>query len=125
MPGGGELGHVRTGLGDDHVSLGRGHPRDAHQQLPDRYERDDHHLDPLGDVLDRGGVLVDQVQVGACQEGVLVAEAADQRLGQFRRHGAQLPLGQHRRVLFPGDQRLEHRPPGPQGSGHSAGVCVR
>ena len=63
--------------------------------------------------LDRRGVPVDQVQVQPDQERVVLGEppvSASVSVGDL---GPQPTLGQvrqHRRVPFPGDQRLEHRP---------------
>lgn len=41
-------------------------------------------LDPVGQLVDRGRVPIDQVQVELGQEGVVVGEPADQGLGQLR-----------------------------------------
>ena len=112
--GGGEPGHVGAGLGDDDVGGQGADPGDRADQVPEALKGLDHHLDPGGELLDRGGVLVDQVQVHPGQERVVLAEPAGQRLGQRGDLRPQPPLGQigqHGRVAFPGDQRLEHRPP--------------
>ncbi len=113
MPGGGEPGHVGAGLGDDDVGGQGADPGDGADQVPEPAKGLDHHLDPGGELVDRRGVLVDQVQVHPGQERVVVGEPAGQRLGQRRDLGAQPALGQVGQrggVAFPGDQRLEHRP---------------
>lgn len=84
MLGGREPGHVRAGLGDHDVSGQGADPRDRADQLPESLKGLDHHLDPVGQGLDRDGVAVDQVQVHPGQERVMLAEPSGQRLGQFR-----------------------------------------
>ena len=56
---------------------------DGADQVAEPLKGLDHHLDPVGELLDRGGVLVDQVQVHPGQERVVLGEPAGQRLGQL------------------------------------------
>jgi hypothetical protein len=108
-----ELGHVRTGLGDEHIGHADRDSRDGHHQVPGALKRGDHHLNAGRQLVDGPGVLVDEVQVDLDQERVVLAEAPRQGLGQLgdlRTHpslGQISPLG---RVPLPGDQRLEHGP---------------
>ena len=115
MLGGGEPGHVRAGLGDDHIGGQGADPGDGADQLPEALKRLDHHLDPGGELADGLGVPVDQVQVHPGQEGVVLAETAVQGLGQLgdlRPQPTLGQIGQPGRVPIAGDQRLDHRPPG-------------
>jgi len=57
-------------------------PGTGHEQLAGPTKGLDHHLDPMGELVDRGGVLVDQTQVQPGQERVVLGEPAFQRLGQ-------------------------------------------
>ena len=74
-----------------------------------------HHLDPRGELVDRVGVPVDQVQMDLRQERVVLVEPPVQRLGQL---GDLVPqptlgqIGQHDGVVVAGDQRVEHQPTG-------------
>ena len=73
----------------------------------------DRRLDPRGDVIDRCGVLVDQVQVNPGQERMMFGEPTGQRLGQRRDLGAQPAFGQIGQcggVAVAGDQRFQHGP---------------
>ncbi len=90
----GEPGHVGTGLGDHHISGQGADPRDSADQVAEPLKGLDHHLDPVGQGLDRCGMAVDQVKMHPGQEGVMLAEPSGQRLGQFRDLRAQPPLGQ-------------------------------
>ena len=94
MLGGGEPGHVRAGLRDDDVGVDRSDAGDGADQVPESTKRFDHH--PGGDVADRRGVPVGQVQVDAGQEHVVLGEPSGQRLGQRRDLRAELSLGQVR-----------------------------
>ena len=123
VPGGGEPGHVRAGLGDDHVGDAGADPGDRDDHVPDHLKGPDHYLDPGSHLLYRAGVMAGQVQVHAGQEGVMLGEPAGQGLAELRDFRAQPPPGQGRqgcRVALPAGQRLEHRPPGHPGdiSGH-------
>ena len=69
-------------------------PGDGADQVPESLKGFDHHLDPGGQLVDRGGVLVDQVQVHPGQERVVVGEPPGQRLGQRRDLRPQPALGQ-------------------------------
>jgi len=115
VSGGGEPGHVTTGLGDDHLSGALPHPRDGLQALDLAGERAHLFLDPGRELLNRRGELVDAVQVQLAQERVVLAEVPPQRLDQLGDLGAHpgvRQLGQHPGIPFPGDQRRQHRPPG-------------
>ncbi len=115
MSCGGEPGHVRAGLGGDHVGRGRPDARDRADQFPETAKGLDHHLDPFGELVDGRGVLVEQGQVHPGQERVVVGEPTSQRLDQLWCLGAQPTLsqiGQHGGVALPVDQGLEHRPTG-------------
>ena len=121
MTGAGEPGHVGAGLGDDHVGDAGRDAWDRDDQVPGTTKGFDHHLDPPGELVDRPGVAVDQVEMTPGQEPVVLAEAASQRLGQLGDLRTQTPLGQIRqrgRVAFPSDQRFEHGP-----AGHPADVA--
>ena len=96
MPRGREPGHVGAGLGDDHVGGDGTDPGDGADQVPESLKGLDHHLDPVGELLDRRRVLVDQVQVHPGQERVVLGEPAGQRLGQLRDLRPQPSLGQIR-----------------------------
>jgi hypothetical protein len=82
VPGGGVPGHVGTGSATTRRS--RANPRDGADQVPEPVKGCDHHLDPVGQFLDRRGVLLDQVQVHPGQERVVLGEPAGQCLGQGR-----------------------------------------
>ena len=78
------------------------------REVPGAAKGLDHHLDPVGDVLDRCGVLVDQVEMDLGQERVVFTEASGERLGQLRDLGPQpsfRQLGQLDRIAVPGDER--------------------
>ena len=74
MPGGGEPGHVRAGLGNDHVSSQMADPGDGADQIPETLKGFDDHLDPGSDLLDRDGVPVDQVQMDTGQKRVMIGD---------------------------------------------------
>ena len=80
--GGGEHAHVRAGLGDDNVSGQDADPGDGADQVAEPAKGLHDGLDPRGQLGDRRGVLVDQVQVDAHQERMMVGEPAGQRLGE-------------------------------------------
>ena len=125
MAGGWEPAHVRAGLGNDHVGDPGADPGDGADQLPESLKRLDHHLDPCGQLGDRLGVLVDQVQVRAGQERVVLGEPSGQRLGQGRDLGPQYALGEVGAlagVSLTGDEPLEHGPAGPAGEVRGHGV---
>ena len=92
--GGRELGHVGAGLGDDHVGDEGRDPGDGDDQVPGAAKGLDHHLDSGGDLVDGVAVLVDEVQVNAGQEGVMVAEAAGECFGELRDLGPHPPFRQ-------------------------------
>ena len=113
MSGGGEPGHVRSGLGNDHVSSQMADPGDGTNQVSESLKGFDQHLDPGGDLLDRAGASVDQVQVYPGQERVMIGEPAGQRLGQggdLQTQPSLGQIGQRRRVVLAVDQPLEHQP---------------
>jgi hypothetical protein len=80
--GAGEGGHVGAGLGDDDVGDRPAHPRDAGEQVSGGVQGVDLLLDPLLEVLDCRIVLIDSVEQKPGHEGVVLSEAAGQRLGQ-------------------------------------------
>jgi len=101
VPGGGEPGHVGTGLGDDDVRGQGGDPGDGADQVVEAAKRFQQRLDPGGQSVDGRGVLVDQVQVDPGEERVVLGEPAGQRLGQGGDLGAQpafCQVRQRRRV---------------------------
>ena len=111
---GGETGHVRAGLGGDHVGDQGADPGDRADQFPEPAKGFDHHLDPFGELVDRCGVAVDQVQVHPGQERVVLAEPAGQRLDQLGCLVPQPAFGQVRqyhRFALSLDEGLEHRAP--------------
>ncbi len=137
MPGGREPGHVQADLGDDHL---RGVPGDAGDLIEavDRGQhgrvragarvraggavgadaaggghRGDQRLDPAVERADVGGQGIDLVQQHPGQLGVMLIEAAGQRLdqrGSLGLHLADGQAGQDPRAALPGDQRLDHGP---------------
>ena len=101
---GGESGHVGSGLGDDDVG---GVPTDAGDgadQVAEAAKGFDHHLDSIGELLDGRGVLVDQIQVHAGQERVMVGEPAGQSAsvscGIFTRSRFLASSAMRRRIAF-------------------------
>jgi hypothetical protein len=115
VPGGGEPGHIDPDLGDELLSAG---PADAGNlieliNLPGARGQD--LIDPRGQRLGLGGNRVDPVQHHPQPPAVMVAELAGQRLLQdalLTAHGPAGQLRQHRGIALPGDQRLQHVPPG-------------
>lgn len=70
-------------------------------------------LDPLGELVDRGRVLIDQVQVNPGHERVVLYEASLECLGQRGDLDPQPPpgkVGHEDRIAFAVDESLEHRP---------------
>ena len=121
MRRGRELGHVGAGLGDDHVGDEGGDARDRDQEVPGAAKGFDHHLDPVGELLDGTRVLVDQIEMDLGQERVVITETSGERLGQLGDLGPQpslRQLGELDRIALPGDERVEHQP-----AGHAADVA--
>jgi len=115
VPGGGEPGHVRAGLGDDHVGQGGADPGYGHDEVAGATKGLDHHLDPGGELVHGVGVLIDQGQVQPGQERVMGGEPAGQRLGErgdLDPEPGLRQVGEHRGITLTVDQRVEHRPPG-------------
>ena len=113
MFGGRELRHVSAGLGDDDVGGAGADAWDRADQVVECAKRLQHHLDPLGQPSDGGGVLIDQVQVQASQERVMRGEPAGQRLRQLwdlDSHPALGQLSEASWIAIAVDERLEHRP---------------
>jgi len=113
--GGRESVHVDTGVGNDHVCDQGADPGDGADEFAEPLKRLDHHLDPLGQLVDRRGVPVDQIQVHACEERVVLVEPAVKRLSELGDLRPQPPLGQLRQrggIAVAGDERLQHRPTG-------------
>lgn len=111
--GGGEAGHVRTGLGHDHLGNLLPDPGDGLEQvelvLPRPAGLGDHGVQ-LGD---RAVDVIEPVQESGDQPGVVGVEVSGQRLGQLRNldpHPALGHLREHPRVAFAGDHRRQHRP---------------
>jgi hypothetical protein len=76
-------------------------------------ERGDHLVDAGVQAGDGALQVLQVLQRQPHQQGVMLAEAAAQRLAQLGQLGAQLALGQlgqHHRVALPGDQAGQHRP---------------
>jgi hypothetical protein len=91
-------------------------PRDRADQHAEGLKRLHHHLNPSVQLPDLPGALVNDVQVHAGQERVMLAEPSGECLGQFRDLRPQPPLGQlgqYGGVLLPIDQGLQHRSRGP------------
>src|SRR6478752_4309963 len=75
----------------------------------------DQRLDPEGERVDLRREGVDLVEQHPCELGVVVVEAAGQRLDErsaLDSHALACELGEQLRVALAGDQRLDHRPPG-------------
>lgn len=114
MPRGAEPGHVSAGLGDDDLRGGLAHAGDGGQLLKLAGKRAHLFLDPGRQFEDRGGELVDALQVQPTQKGMVLTEVPGQRLdqlGDLGTHPGPGHLGQHVHVTFTLDQRTEHRPP--------------
>lgn len=88
---GGEHAHVAAGRVDDHVSSRDPDPGDGRDQVPGRTKREHRLLDPIGEDVDGGGVLVDELAVQIDQERLVIGEPADQRLPQRGDLGPRLP----------------------------------
>ena len=65
---GGESGHVGSGFGDDYVGGATADAGDGADQVAEATKGFDHHLDSIGELFYRRGVLVDQIQVHAGQK---------------------------------------------------------
>ena len=72
MTCGGEAGHVGAGFGDDDVGGQGADARDGADQVAKPVKGLGRRLDAGGDVSDRSGLLVDQVQMNSGQERVAV-----------------------------------------------------
>jgi hypothetical protein len=75
--------------------------------------RRDQLLDPQRQSLRLGGERIDLVEQQLGELGVVVVEAASERLHQhypFAPHRAARKLGEHARVSLTRDQRVDHRP---------------
>ena len=79
----GKPGHVHPGPGHHHIGGQDADPGDSADRLPEALKRLDHNLDPAGDLVDRGGVPVEQVQVDPGEKGVVLGETAVEGLGQL------------------------------------------
>ena len=55
-----EPGHVGAGFGDDHVGDAARDPHDSDEEVSGAAKGFDHHVDPVGEVLDGIGVLIDR-----------------------------------------------------------------
>jgi hypothetical protein len=86
-------------------------PRDRHQQLCRREEREGGPVDPGVQPGDHVSKVVDVFEVKGAHQQVLVTEAARAGQGQFgdlRSHPPASQVRQYGRVAFLGDQRLDH-----------------
>jgi hypothetical protein len=79
MPSGGETGHVRAGLGDDHLGDGLADSGDGGQLFKLAGKRAHLLLDPGGQLRDRRRQLVDTVQTQSAEERVMLAEVPGER----------------------------------------------
>lgn len=61
---------------NDHVCDQGADPGDGADKFAEPLKRLDHHLDPLGQLVDRRSVPDDQIQVHACEERVVLVEPA-------------------------------------------------
>jgi hypothetical protein len=113
MAGGGEHRHVHPDLGNDRLRSPLAHPGDGGQPVSGPSERGHHLIDAA---IQRGDGALQMLQVGkgqAHQHGVMVPEAALQRLAQLGELASQPAtgqLGQDLRVALPSDQGGQHRP---------------
>ena len=104
-----------TRLGDDHLGGALADSRDRHQPGDDRRERGGRLRDQRVQLGDRGGEVIVGVQVQPAHLGVGGGEPAVAGHLQVLGLAAQHAPGQVREppgVAFPGDQRLDHLPPG-------------
>ena len=110
-----EAGHVRSGLGDDHVDREPLQAGDGQQQRVDGIEGGGPSIDLRGEGADG---LVKEVEVAEDalgRDGVVGPEVTVKGLGQrrdLRPHLALGELGQSGRVLLSFAQRLDHGAPG-------------
>jgi hypothetical protein len=112
---GGEAAHIDADLGDDHLRGRPADPTDLIQLVDRRPKRGDLGVDLAVQFGDVDAGLVDAGKHPLQQEGVMVAEAADEGLGQLGGLGAQAGACQLRQdfgVTLPGDQRGQHGPAG-------------
>jgi hypothetical protein len=134
LAGSGELGHVQAHLGDDRLGGGPSDSSDLIQSLDrgqgtlviaqgitsrrsDRRrlgsgDRPDQLLDVGAQHLDLLSQGVDLVEQYPKELGVVLVEAAGQRLEESRPLDSHPPLGQRRerlRITLAGDERLHHR----------------
>lgn len=115
MFGGGEPGHVRAGLGNDHVRGQGADPWDRADQLAEPLKGLDHRLGSGSELVDRRGVPVDQVQMHPGVERVVLIEPPVERFGQLGDLRPKPPPCQIRQpgwVVVPGNEGFEHGPPG-------------
>ena len=124
MRGGGESGHVDADLGDDDLGGALTDPRDRRQQTSSA--RTKGRLASSMRVSSRAIMSARwsmcsrcRVHISACWSPKRPAQA-NVRSGILRAHHAARQVGQHGRVAFPGDQRLDHVPgrQGGQRRGH-------
>ncbi|MDQ1029197.1 hypothetical protein QF035_006779 [Streptomyces umbrinus] len=121
MPGGGEPGHVAAGLRGDHFGDGLVDAGDGVEQAGGASIGGHRLRDPGIQLSDCAGELAVVVQVRPGEEGVVVAEASGQGLGEFGDFVAELASGQVRellRVAFTTDEGLRH---GPARDAHEVG----
>jgi hypothetical protein len=119
MPGGGKHTHAQTDLSDHHLSHPASDTPDGHDQIQHAGVRAEQHLDPLIGLRDQGLEKIDMGEHLRDQQAMVLApEPMSQRLAQCRDLGAQPALGQlgqlgqHRRVVLPGQQCGQDRPTG-------------
>ena len=112
-----------TRLGHDHLGGALADSRDRHQPGDDRRERRGRLRDQRVQLGDLDGEVIVGVQVQPAHLAVAAGEPAVAGHLQVIGLAAEHPLGQVRQppgVAFPGDQRLDHLPPGlaQQPAGH-------
>jgi len=89
----GEYGHVGAGLGDDDLGGPSSLAGDGADQVTERTKRGHRLIDPLVELIDLTGALVDGLQEDAGQEGVVLGETAGEGFGQLGDLGPQPTLG--------------------------------
>ena len=154
VTGGGESAHVQADLGDDGLGALPADAGDLVQAIDGGQHRGvrapagagaggavgvgalgggdgcDQFLDAGGEPADLHVELVDLVQQHPGQLGVMVVETAGERFdqrGPLGLHPAAGQVGEHLRVPFPGDERLQHVPHrlGVQRGGHGRDLDQR
>lgn len=116
-----EAGHVAAGLRDDGFGDVLADAGDGLQQLKLADEGEHLLVDPVGQLTDRDGEVVDAFQVEAAQERVVLAEVPGAGLDQRVDLGAHASLGHRGQgvgVAFAVDESAQH---GPARDAHDVG----